>query len=93
MKKKMLHTKLSLKKIKIVALSNDKESRVLGGGTIVTTQCPTQILCPSEGCGVTKVDTCPTFVVGCNTYNKQCQDTYFCPISITCPPAGSLRLC
>lgn len=94
MKKKSLNTKLSLKKITILELNSSKESQVLGGGGILTANCPTmQAFCPSDGCGATKVDGCPTYVVSCASYKKECQDTYFCPISITCPPVGSLRLC
>ncbi|WP_162902944.1 class I lanthipeptide [Taibaiella koreensis] len=76
MKKKTISTKLSLKKITIVALDAEKEGRVLGGGDsilelcIFTEDCATVRLCnPASGI----------------MYKR----TVCCPASNACPPASN----
>ncbi|WP_157977203.1 hypothetical protein [Taibaiella helva] len=89
MKKKVLSTKLSLKKMKIVALDSEKGSAILGGTgndlCIETLQCPTAQLCPTNDCPVQTAD-CP--------FTQTCQPTWqrYCSVQL-CPTPTTIRGC
>lgn len=89
MKKKILSTKLSLKKIQIVTLDSEKGGRILGGTgnqlCIETLDCPTARLCPTAA-------DCPVQTNGCQ-FTETCQPTWQRYCSVQLCPNPTLKGC